>query len=276
MSNAFYIHVLQAVSAVIFLLLVGFICEMLLVRHVKDKKKSIKLRVFLRYMLVFCFCFIMAKIWVEGFGYLLTFIGVIAAALTITQKEYLMNFFGWLIIMWRDLFVEGDYVEIAKYSGFVLKIRPLYFALEEACSKWGEKTGKIVNIPNSFIATNPVIHSRLENLFVSYTIEFIFTMETPFGAIQDLSHSIEKTFAKFMQSRQLTWSTVQKEQYRLLGRKAKPEMFFELHQTPPSGIRLTIKFFSLKKDLHVIEENVLAFVMEAIEDNSALNLATVR
>ena len=87
--------------------LIDFIIEFFSIRKIKDKRKSMKYRVALRYILVFCLIFFMAKIWVEGFGYFLTVIGVVAAALTITQKEYLMNFVGWLIIMWRDLFVEG-------------------------------------------------------------------------------------------------------------------------------------------------------------------------
>ncbi|AHB99143.1 mechanosensitive ion channel [Francisella orientalis] len=37
---------------------------------------------------------------------------LVAAGLIIVNKETVMNLVGWIIINWRSLFSEGDYIQI--------------------------------------------------------------------------------------------------------------------------------------------------------------------
>lgn len=262
-----YLNFLKAGIAVVFLLIVDFIIEFLLIRKIKNKKKSVKLRVSLRYILFFCLLFFMAKIFVEGFGYLLTVVGVIAAALTITQKEYLMNFVGWLIIMWRDLFVEGDYIEVGKYKGYVAHIRPLYFSLEEASDvAWGDKTGRTVKVPNSMIGTNPIINFTVDKAFVEGRISFVFTFSSSLEKIQSLIPSLEKAIEKSLSAHHVQWSQEDPVEEKLLKKNAmhKPQIILRVCQDNPSGVQLKIRYLSLKQDQKMIEDKVFATVMEAV------------
>lgn len=255
-----YLNLLKTGIAVVFLLLIDFVIEMLLIRKMQYKKRSVKFRVALRYVLFFCFFFFMAKIWVEGFGYLLTFVGIISAALTITQKEYIMNFFGWLIIMWRDVFVEGDYIEIGKYSGYVHDIKPLYFAIEETSHlSWGDKTGRIVKIPNSLIATNPVMNFSVESSLVEDRLHYIFAMDSSLEIIQALIVQLELELKKVL-------SSVQQS----------PQFLLRITQDNPSGIKLKIKYFSLKKQQKKVEDKIFEVIMAFVRANpDTLKLAVV-
>jgi small-conductance mechanosensitive channel len=250
-----------------------------LIRNIKEKKKNFKIRVSLRYVLFFCFLFFMAKIWVEGFGYLLTFVGVISAALTITQKEYLMNFIGWLIIMWRSLFTEGDYIEIGKYAGYVKHIGPLYFSIEEASELiWGDKTGRTIKIPNSLVANNPIVNFTLDRAFIEGKCFFTFTFASPLDRIQEVIEEIDRETDKLLSHLQGGWSKKQQQEYEHLKQSGQHKIHFLLRvqQDRPLGIQLKVRYLSLRKDQKTIEDRISSVVMMKVnqEPEIALSLST--
>lgn len=274
-----YLNLFKTLSAVVFLLLIDFVSEFLLIRNIKEKKKNFKIRVSLRYVLFFCFLFFMAKIWVEGFGYLLTFVGVISAALTITQKEYLMNFIGWLIIMWRSLFTEGDYIEIGKYSGYVKHIGPLYFSLEEASELiWGDKTGRTIKIPNSLVANNPIVNFTLDRAFIEGKCCFTFTFASSLEKIQDLIEEIDRETDKLLSHLHHDWSRKQQYEFDNLKKNGQHKAHFLLRvqQDRPLGIQLRVRYLSLRKDQKTIEDKISSIVMMCVNAQTeiALSLAT--
>lgn len=273
------ISLFKTISTVVCLLVIDFIVEFILARNIKDKKKNLKSRVLLRYGLFFCFLFFMAKIWVEGFGYLLTFIGVISAALTITQKEYLMNFIGWLIIMWRSLFTEGDYIEIGKYCGYVKYIGPLYFSLEEASELiWGDKTGRTIKIPNSLVSNNPIVNFSLERAFIEGKSCFTFTFGSSLEKIQELIEEIDREIDRLLNHLRSDWSKKQQHEFEHLKSDGqhKPHFLLRVQQDRPLGLQLKVRYLSLRKDQKAIEDKISSVVMMFVDSQSeiALSLAT--
>ncbi|MGE3318674.1 MAG: mechanosensitive ion channel family protein [Candidatus Berkiella sp.] len=277
--NELSVHLFETLSAVIFLLLIDFIVEIILVRNIKEKKKSFKIRVSFRYVLFICFLFFMAKIWVEGFGYLLTFIGVISAALTITQKEYLMNFIGWLIIMWRSLFSEGDYIEIGNYNGYVKHIGTLYFSLEESSKLiHGDKSGRTIKIPNSLVANHPIVNFSLDRAFVEGQSSFTFTFGSSLEKIQELIEEIDREIDQLLNRLRSDWSKKQQHEYEHLksDSKHKPHFLLRVQQDRPLGLQLKVRYLSLRKDQKALEDKIASVVMMFVNSQSdiALSLAT--
>lgn len=265
------LNFLKAGIVIVFLLAIDFIFEYLLTKKVKHKTKSIKLRVMLRYALFFCFLFFMAKIWVEGFGYLLTLVGFIAAALTITQKEYLMNFFGWLIIMWRDLFSEGDYIEISHYRGYVESIGPLYFSLAQASElTWGARTGKEIKLPNSLIAMNPILKYNNEMTFVEGRLSFIFQFKSSLAKIQQLAEFLEREINVRLGH---LYGHSDPDNTGFKDSLFQPQTTVKVFQDKPSGIKLDIKYLSLKQDQKIIDGPITALAIKAVAAESELEFS---
>lgn len=276
MIDGLSLNLASAGALIFFLLLLDFVLEVILIRRIQDKKKSLKLRVLLRYVLVFVFMFSMAKIWVEGFGYLLTFIGIISAAFTITQKEYLMNLVGWLIIMWRDLFAEGDLIEVGRYTGYVKSIGPFYFSLDAVHDGWGDKTGKVVKIPNSVMATTPVINFSTESGFTEGSVQVIFSVESSLEAIRHLITSLEKEIEQLLSSLYGNWTSQQQKQINKLSSFSfhRPQFMLRIYQEKPIGIQLKIRYLSLRQDQRIIEDNIFSIVMEAVRSDDKIELST--
>lgn len=261
------VDLLHTGFVIIFILLIDFFVEYLLAKNIHNKKQSLKMRVLTRYIAAFCFFFFMAKIWVEGFGYLLTFVGVISAGFTITQKEYLMNFTGWLIIMWRDLFVESDYIEIGEYKGFVQHIRPLYFTLEEASDLiWGERTGRIIKVPNMYISSHPFINLSIDNQFLEGFIAYTFTFDSSYEHIKKLIASIETELEALFHKLYDGWAKRNPKEYSHLKREflIKPQGLLKVFQSHPSGYLLRVRFVALRLDHTHFEDIIHNKIMESI------------
>ena len=74
---------------------------------------------------------LLIRLWFSGVQSILTFLGLISAAITIILKEPILNLFAWVTIIWRELFSVGDRIEIGKYKGDVIDMGFFYFTLME-------------------------------------------------------------------------------------------------------------------------------------------------
>lgn len=270
------LNFLKVGIAIAVLGLIDFIIEFFIIRKIKDKRKSIKYRVALRYILVFCLIFFMAKIWVEGFGYFLTVIGVVAAALTITQKEYLMNFVGWLIIMWRDLFVEGDFIEIGKHTGYVTYLGPMYFFVEETFE--GDRTGRLIKLHNSIIANNPVVNYSLDRSFIEGRQYFIFDYNTPQMALQGIMDQIENDLLRYID--QLNEDRHHRLQREYASQKSKGPVVQCIlrvvqEREKALGLQLKVRYYALKQDQKKINDRIFALIKSAIDQDPEVQLSEV-
>ncbi|WP_236940979.1 mechanosensitive ion channel domain-containing protein [Francisella orientalis] len=85
--------------------------------HILKKRKTTikqinKLKSRIIYISIIIFFLIIIKIWLGGITNLFTMLRLVAAGLIIVNKETVMNLVGWIIINWRSLFSEGDYIQI--------------------------------------------------------------------------------------------------------------------------------------------------------------------
>ena len=81
-----------------------------------------------------------------------TMIGIVGAGLTVALKDFIVAFFGWLILMGRNGIRLGDWVEINGVSGEVVELGMFHTVLMET-GNWsdpGQPTGRRVTFTNSF------------------------------------------------------------------------------------------------------------------------------
>ena len=85
-------------------------------------------------------------------GQLGTMIGIVGAGLTVALKDFIVAFFGWLVLMGRNGIRLGDWVEINGVSGEVTELGMFHTVLLET-GNWsdaGHPTGRRVTFTNSF------------------------------------------------------------------------------------------------------------------------------
>ncbi len=81
-----------------------------------------------------------------------TMLGIVGAGLTVALKDFIVAFFGWLVLMGRNGIRLGDWVEINGVSGEVTELGMFHTVLLET-GNWsdaGHPTGRRVTFTNSF------------------------------------------------------------------------------------------------------------------------------
>jgi small-conductance mechanosensitive channel len=81
-----------------------------------------------------------------------TMLGIVGAGLTVAMKDFIVAFFGWLMLMGRNGIRLGDWVEINGVSGEVTELGMFHTVLLET-GNWsdsGHPTGRRVTFTNSF------------------------------------------------------------------------------------------------------------------------------
>lgn len=142
------------------LLLIRWIAKRVIARRTADLDTRLLWRQIVSYVLFLGGLVFVAWIWFDGIGTLLAAFSLIAAALTIVNKEFILNLTAWTVIVWRGLFAIGDRVEIGGQTGIVIDMGPLYVTLAQTLreSDKDQVTGRQVKVPNGLVLTQPVIN----------------------------------------------------------------------------------------------------------------------
>ncbi|AIT08514.1 mechanosensitive ion channel protein MscS [Candidatus Francisella endociliophora] len=157
LDNQIFLNLISTIVNIIIVSVVAIISFYLLRKRTKSTKQLNKLRSRIVYISIIMFILIVIKIWVGGISHLLTMLSLVAAGLVIVNKETVMNFVGWIIINWRSLFSEGDYIQIQDYHGYITEIKLFYFRMYETIEHGDKKiTGQLIKLPNAIVITSPI------------------------------------------------------------------------------------------------------------------------
>lgn len=207
------------------------LCKFFLTRRMKNKKIRSQYIIRYKYLFFILFMIFFIKIWVEGFIQILAFVGFLSAAITLTQKENLMNIVGWVIINWRGLFSEEDTIRISNFSGLVKKIGFLYFTLVESNPDFPEsETGRIIKIPNGMVSRNPIFNFSHEK-FMEVMLSFVFKPKGELKTLVPLYEILEEEIQHYFKSRGAKISDY------------KPRYLVRLRQEKPAGFEMLFLFY---------------------------------
>lgn len=201
------------------------------------------------------------KIWVEGFLQILAFIGFLSAAITLTQKENLMNIVGWLIINWRGLFSEEDHIRISNFNGSVKKIGFLYFTLVESSPDFpGSETGRVIKIPNGMVSRNPIFNFSQEK-FVEMTLSFIFKPKVEFTALESLYAVLKEEVRHYFKSLGVNIN------------EHEPRYLVRIRQEKPAGFEMLFLFYCRYTDKAQLQYKLNKLVVDFCAQNPDIVLA---
>src|SRR5260221_3438730 len=96
---------------------------------------------------------VIARIWIQDVGSVVTYLGIASAGLAIALQEPIANLFGFAFILWRRPFEVGDRIEIGAHTGDVVDVRLFQFTLLEV-GNWvraDQSTGRVIHVPNGWV-----------------------------------------------------------------------------------------------------------------------------
>ena len=83
------------------IVLVRFIAIRVISRLIRDATQDYEWKRGTQYLAAFIMGLVVIRIWWEGFGTVVTFLGLVSAGLAIALKDLLANMAGWLFLVWK-------------------------------------------------------------------------------------------------------------------------------------------------------------------------------
>ena len=216
---------------------------------------------------------LVGRIWVESFESLATVFGLISAGLAVALKDPLLNFAGWLFIVWRKPFELGDRIELGKYRGDVVGQGMFTFSLMEI-GNWvdaDDRTGRLLVAPNGAVFTE-VIANYSKGWFehVWNELAVIVTFESNWRAAQELLADI--AMRKGADPKHVRESRADRlsQEFLFLQANCEPRVFVSVADI---GVTLTLRYMCMPFERRRSAEGVWMEVLDAFGAREDIDFA---
>ncbi|MES2204142.1 MAG: mechanosensitive ion channel domain-containing protein [Pseudomonadota bacterium] len=225
----------------------------------EDSKKHQKIiRKRFMYVMLVIDVLILAKIWVVGFTHIIAVMSLVAAGLVVTNKESIMNLVAGMIINWRTLFVEGDFVQIQTFTGYVSAIGFMYFTIYETMSvEQTQATGRTIKVPNNLIITAPLINFSPRSNLCLYKILLNEKANTPLTeqlkfAEETIANILNDTYAENPCYRLAYLKSHNRELASLMD--LHPAVYLVPPTDKTNDLKISVQFYCFSRDYYHIAQ----------------------
>ncbi len=184
---------------------------------------------------------LLARIWLQGFGSLTTFFGLLSAGIAIALKDLFVNLAGWVFILWRSPFDVGDRIEIGDHAGDVIDVRIFEFSLLEI-GKWvhaDQSTGRVLHIPNGWVLTHSLANFTRGFEFIWNEIEVLVTFESHWQQAKEILLDVARRHSEHLSEEAEKQVRRTAQRYLIFYSKLTPIVYTSVEN---SGVLLTIRY----------------------------------
>ncbi len=149
-------------------------------RYAENARTLYNLRKTVEYASVVLGVLLIGRLWLEGIGTLVTYLGLLSAGIAIALQDLIVALAGWMFIVWRRPFVVGDRIEIDDQLGDVIDIRLFSFSMLEIGRRINaeQSTGRIIHVPNGKIFSEMLNNMHQGFPFIWNEIPVMVTFES--------------------------------------------------------------------------------------------------
>ena len=219
-----------------FVILLGYLLMFALIGIINSRVKEIKTRHIVRkniiYIVNIALIVIVFFIWVQNINSITIFLGVAGAGLALALQEVILCVAGWLLILVRHPFETGDRIEINGIKGDIIDIRLFQTSLLEI-GNWvdaDQSTGRIVNIPNSFVFKHANYNYSRGFDFIWHEIPILLTFESDWKRGREIMIAHAKSLAEGLEEEVRRKIDVMRNRYMIYYGKLTPS-FMSISRT---------------------------------------------
>jgi len=261
-------------ALVIFL---GYLVCLVLIWVVNRQVVDIKSRHLIRKYIVYFVSFILLNftvfIWIHDIQSLTIIVGVASAGLALALQEVVVCIAGWLLILIRHPFTVGDRIEIGGIKGDVIDIRFLQTSVLEL-GNWVEadqSTGRIVNIPNSFVFKHANYNYSRGFEFVWDEMPILITFESDWRVAKQVLEDVVSNVVGDAQHEEVQRKIkAMADRYMIYYGKLTPIVYTKIKD---SGVELTIRYLTEAKRRRFNSNALSEAVLEAFAQQPHVEFA---
>jgi hypothetical protein len=266
------LRLLITVGLVVVLLTTRWVMARTIKRRVEDVETRHRARKTVTYVVTVLLLTGLATIWVEPLRSLAAFFGLFAAGIAIALSDLLKNFAGWAFILSRRPFRVGDRIVLGDHMGDVVDIRLFSFTLLEvgAYIDAYQSTGRIINIPNGAVLTDPIINSSAGFAYAWHEIPVLITFESDWRkAEQYLLEILETEGADTVEEARHSIAKAS-EDLPVRYRNLTPAVYLTVRE---SGVLLTGRMLVPVRQRRGREQNVWRALLDVFAADPSVTLA---
>src|SRR3989344_8523433 len=170
------IFVVVVILSYLFIKFSSQLLKSYLIRNGEKRDVKLMLSVYKYFMWIFIL-FIAFSLLFKQVGSLITSLGLIGFGITLALQKPILNFVGWLTIVFNKTYKIGDVVSINNMNGRVYDVKVMYTNVSELNSI-GDPTGKSISIPNEFILTSAVANFTRGSSYVWDEVSIYLTYKS--------------------------------------------------------------------------------------------------
>lgn len=210
--------------------------------------------------------------WIGDRTGLATYLGIASAGLAIALQQPLMNLVGWLYIVGRHPYQNGDRIEIGPHKGDVVDIGMMHTTLIEV-GNWvqaDQSTGRLLHVPNAWAITQATANATEGFGFVWEELPITVTFESDW---REAKRRIEEAVAvdadaiRAQAERQMHASS---DEYVIFYRNLTPIVWTSLG---PNGVTLTARFLCEPRRRRSTKADLTERVLDAFKQQPVVELA---
>jgi len=260
----------------LFVILVVIIIQRLTRKFFIGKISDIKIRYQWQkislYIAVFLIILFLINTWLNIFGSVATFLGLISAGIAIALKDPLVNMVAWLFILIRQPFKVGDRIQIGEIAGDVIDIRLFQFSVNEI-GNWvdaDQSTGRIIHIPNGKVFTEPQSNYTAGFQYIWHEIPVLITFESNWKkAKQILTDVVNHHGVSLSQEAEKQIKEAAKR-FLIFYNKLTPIVYTSVKD---SGVLLTLRYMCNPRERRSIEEKIWEDILHKFSECDDIDFA---
>lgn len=249
-----------------------FVLNRVINRRVENLKSRHTIRKNVSYLIHILLVIGVIFIWLQRLNSLSIFLGFASAGLALALQEVILSVAGWFMIIARHPFEVGDRIEMGGVKGDVIDIRVFQTSLLEI-GNWvdaDQSTGRIVNIPNSFVYKHPNFNYNRGFEYIWNEIPVTITFESDWQRakeimmtrVQEVAQGLEDNFRRRIE--RMT------SRYMIYFQNYTPIVYVDIQD---SGIRLTLRYLTEAKKRRSTADALSRGILEDFAREQRVNLA---
>jgi small-conductance mechanosensitive channel len=264
--------IIVSIIIIVLILIIQRLLKKLIISRIEDLKVRYQWQKISLYLAVFLIIISLTNLWLELFGSMGTFLGLLSAGVAIALKDPLVNMVSWAFILIRQPFKVGDRIQIGEVAGDVIDIRLFQFSIMEI-GNWvdaEQSTGRIIHIPNGIVFTVPQANYTAEFQYIWNEIPVLVTFESDWKkAKQILTDIINKQGVLFSEGaeRQLIEAS---KKFLIFYSKLTPIVYTSVKD---SGVMLTMRYMCNPRERRMTEEKIWEDVLNKFAECDDIDLA---
>ena len=265
-------HILSTLAVVVVLWVLRLVALRLVNRRTADVRARYQWRKTTTYTAVVVGVLLIGRIWIDAFGELGTFLGLVSAGIAIALSDPLTNIAGWAFVVWKRPFGAGDRIEIIGIAGDVIDQRIFQFTLLEIGTATGaaQSTGRIVHIPNGKVFSEPVTNYTRGFPYVWNEIGIVVTFESDWRGAKEILLRIAQERAEELSPDAERKVRQAAQEYMIFYSKLTPTVYTSVVD---SGVQFAVRYLVEPRRRRGSEEVLWEAILDAFDERDDIDLA---